>query len=104
MCWVFSWNIQSRLKEKKIDCLENNTRECFDFDIRDVRINDDRVERKTDFLSKRSDIDIKWEKKHSIEMNILNNSEFDENFEINLWVIWTDSVIEIEEFCVKYLT
>ncbi len=104
MCWAFSWNIENRLIERNIDCFENSTNECSDFDIRNVRIDDDRIDRKTDFLSKRSDFDMKWKEKHSIEMNILNNSEFDENFEIDLWVIWIDFVIEIESFRVRYLT
>ncbi len=67
------------MKDKKID--------CFDFDIQNAReVRSDAhqdFDRKTDYSCKCLNVDMKEKRKHLIEVDILNNSDFDENFEID---------------------
>jgi hypothetical protein len=96
---TFSWRIENRW----IDCLERDCMsEFFDFDIRSDRINEDRIDKRTDYLSKYFNIDRK--RRSSIKKNMLNISEFDESFEIDLWLFLIVSYSEIWLFRVRYLT
>ncbi len=96
---IFSWKVESR--RENIDFLAKNKKICCsDFDIRDVWD----LNKKTDYSCKYLNVDMSEKEKHLIEANILSNSDFDENFEIDLLVIWIDFVIEIESFLVKCST
>jgi hypothetical protein len=96
---IFSWRVERR--SVNIDFLERDKRvDCLDFDIQNVRDFDSRIDHSCKCLN----VDIRERKKRLIEANILNNSDFDEDFEIDLWMIWVDFVIEIELFLVRCST
>ncbi len=92
--------LKYRDSEREFDCFENKSIVYLDFDIPNDRIDEHWVaDKRIDNLSKHLDTNMRKEK-NSIEEDILNNSAFDESFEIDFWVFALS--FENESFFVKY--